>query len=74
MNLATLAAWRVTDTQLALDGEHPEFGTVTLRQLLATWVVHDLGHISQNRPCDGETVPGRNRAVARPLADRGPIE
>ncbi|MGH7625758.1 MAG: DinB family protein [Gemmatimonadaceae bacterium] len=46
-NLATLAAWRLTDAKLALDGEHPEFGTVTLRQLLATWVVHDLGHIAQ---------------------------
>ncbi len=46
-NVATLAAWRLTDTELALTGEHPEFGTVTLRQLLATWVVHDLGHIAQ---------------------------
>ena len=47
-NLATLAAaWRLTDTELALEGEHPEFGTVTLGQLLATWVVHDLGHIAQ---------------------------
>jgi hypothetical protein len=46
-NLATLAAWRLTDTELALEGEHPEFGSVTLRQLLATWVVHDLGHIAQ---------------------------
>jgi hypothetical protein len=46
-NLATLAAWRLTDTQLALTGEHPEFGSVTLPQLLATWVVHDLGHIAQ---------------------------
>jgi len=46
-NLATLAGWRLTDTQLALEGEHPEFGAVTLRQLLATWVAHDLGHIAQ---------------------------
>jgi hypothetical protein len=46
-NLATLTAWRLTDTELALDGEHPEFGAVTLRQLLATWVVHDLGHVAQ---------------------------
>lgn len=46
-NLATLAAWRLTDAELALDGEHPQFGAVTLRQLLATWVVHDLGHIAQ---------------------------
>ncbi len=46
-NLATLSAWRLTHAQLALEGEHPEFGTVTLRQLLATWVAHDLGHIAQ---------------------------
>jgi hypothetical protein len=45
--LATLAAWRLTETQLALTGEHPVFGAVTLRQLLATWVAHDLGHIAQ---------------------------
>lgn len=28
-------------------GRHPELGRVTARQLLATWVVHDLGHIRQ---------------------------
>ena len=46
-NLAALASWRLTDVELALEGEHPEFGPVTLRQLLATWVAHDLGHIAQ---------------------------
>jgi hypothetical protein len=46
-SLATLAGWRLTDAQLALEGEHPEFGAVTLRQLLATWVAHDLGHVAQ---------------------------
>jgi DinB family protein len=46
-NVATLAAWRLTDAELALAGEHPELGPVTLRQLLATWVAHDLGHIAQ---------------------------
>ncbi|MBV9775167.1 MAG: DinB family protein [Gemmatimonadetes bacterium] len=46
-NLTTLAGWRLTDDQLALEGEHPEFGPVTLRQLLATWVAHDLGHVAQ---------------------------
>jgi hypothetical protein len=46
-NLATLAGWQLTGTELALEGEHPEFGAVTLRQLLATWVVHDLGHLAQ---------------------------
>jgi hypothetical protein len=28
-------------------GRHPDLGVVTLRQLLSTWVVHDLGHIRQ---------------------------
>ena len=46
-SLATLAGWQISDAQLALEGEHPEFGAVTLRQLLATWVAHDLGHIAQ---------------------------
>jgi hypothetical protein len=46
-NLVTLAGWKVTEVQLALTGEHPSLGTVTLRQLLATWVAHDLGHIAQ---------------------------
>jgi len=46
-NLATLGAWRLTEVQLALEGEHPEFGPVTMRQLLSTWVAHDLGHIAQ---------------------------
>ncbi len=46
-NVATLAGWRLTDAQLALGGEHPELGPVTLGQLLAAWVVHDLGHVAQ---------------------------
>ena len=46
-NLGILSAWQLTDEQLALEGEHPELGRVTLRQLLATWVAHDLGHIAQ---------------------------
>lgn len=46
-NLTTLAEWGLSDEQLALEGDHPEFGSVTLRQLLATWVGHDLGHIVQ---------------------------
>jgi DinB superfamily len=32
---------------LELTGSHPEFGVVKLRELLSTWVVHDLTHISQ---------------------------
>jgi hypothetical protein len=46
-NLEQLRSWRLTATQLDLTGIHPKFGRVTLRQLLAAWVVHDLGHIAQ---------------------------
>jgi hypothetical protein len=46
-NLATLRSWSLTNEHLELVGEHPAFGQVTLRQLLATWVAHDLGHIAQ---------------------------
>ena len=46
-NVATLESWNLTDVQLGLEGQHPEFGEVSLRQLLATWVAHDLSHIAQ---------------------------
>ena len=46
-NLATLTAWQLTPRELGLMGDHPAFGTVTLQQLLATWVTHDLGHVAQ---------------------------
>jgi hypothetical protein len=46
-NLVTLRSWKLSDRKLALEGEHPSLGTVTLRQLLATWVAHDLGHVAQ---------------------------
>ena len=46
-NLEVLESWGLSETQLDLTGFHPTFGAVTLRQLLAAWVVHDLGHIAQ---------------------------
>ncbi len=46
-SVATLRGWNLKEKDLDLTGEHPEFGAVTMRQLLATWVVHDLSHISQ---------------------------
>jgi hypothetical protein len=46
-NLDVLKSWKLTEADLDLPGEHPTLGAVTLRQLLATWVVHDLGHIAQ---------------------------
>ncbi|MEO8505613.1 MAG: DinB family protein [Acidobacteriota bacterium] len=46
-NLALVRGWQLTDAQLALPGRHPELGAVNLRQLLATWPVHDLNHLGQ---------------------------
>ncbi len=37
----------LTTKDLEKTGIHPAFGKVTLSQLLATWAVHDLNHISQ---------------------------
>ena len=46
-NLTTLREWRLTDRELALEGEHPSLGPVSLRQLISAWVAHDLGHVAQ---------------------------
>jgi hypothetical protein len=46
-SLASLRALRLQPADLARRGRHPELGAVTLGQLLATWVVHDLGHVAQ---------------------------
>jgi len=46
-NLKILRNTRLDEKILNRKGIHPEFGEVTLKQLLATWVVHDLAHILQ---------------------------
>jgi hypothetical protein len=46
-NLDILQGLQITPAKLQSTGGHPEFGEVTLAQLLATWVVHDLGHLAQ---------------------------
>lgn len=46
-NLQTLRKLDLTPEQLDRTGIHPELGRVTARQLLSTWVVHDLGHLAQ---------------------------
>ena len=46
-NLEFLRSWQLTPADLDLHGSHPKLGRVTLRQLLAAWVVHDLGHVAQ---------------------------
>jgi len=46
-SVAALRAMRLSRTDMERTGQHPELGIVTLRQLLATWVVHDLDHVGQ---------------------------
>jgi hypothetical protein len=46
-NIETLRSKNLTKADLAKKGMHAALGEVTLEQLLATWAVHDLGHIAQ---------------------------
>lgn len=46
-NVEALRELDPTPEHLKLRGIHPEFGEVTLEELLAAWVVHDLTHIRQ---------------------------
>lgn len=68
-NLATLASWRLSERELALEGEHPALGRVTLGQLLATWVVHDLGHLAQT----ARVMAKRHREAVGPWREYLPI-
>jgi uncharacterized damage-inducible protein DinB len=38
---------RVTDDDLGRTAQHPQFGTVTLAEMLQTWAAHDLMHTVQ---------------------------
>jgi uncharacterized damage-inducible protein DinB len=46
-NVERLVSLQLTSKDLQRRGRHPELGPVTLGQLIATWVVHDLNHIGQ---------------------------
>ena len=46
-SLSELRRLERSEEKLDLPGHHPDLGDVTLRQQLATWVVHDLGHLAQ---------------------------
>lgn len=46
-NINRLRKLQITKQDLTKTGIHPTFGIVSLSQLLSTWVVHDLDHISQ---------------------------
>ncbi|NNC96058.1 MAG: DinB family protein [Chitinophagales bacterium] len=47
VNIDTLQSWDLSPDELRLKGNHPDFGPVTLQELIATWTVHDLVHINQ---------------------------
>lgn len=46
-NIETLHSFKLDEDKLDLPGRHPELGAVNMRQLLATWVVHDWSHVDQ---------------------------
>ncbi len=46
-NLEKLRGFELQPADYERTGLHPEQGTVTLGQLLATWVAHDLNHLGQ---------------------------
>ncbi|WP_127019912.1 DinB family protein [Flagellimonas beolgyonensis] len=46
-NLNELESLNISQKDYERIGIHPEFGNVTLKQLISTWAVHDLGHIAQ---------------------------
>jgi len=46
-NLEKLDTLKLSAPHLRMTGEHPELGTVTLEQLLATWATHDMAHVAQ---------------------------
>jgi hypothetical protein len=46
-NVDILKSYRLSESQLSMKGIHPQFGDVTLKELLVTWAVHDLTHINQ---------------------------
>jgi hypothetical protein len=45
--MSWLKALNLTEQDLDSKGMHPVLGEVTLRNLLSTWVIHDLTHIAQ---------------------------
>jgi hypothetical protein len=46
-NLNTLEQMHLDLSDLSRTGVHPALGRVTLGQLLATWVAHDMDHLTQ---------------------------
>jgi hypothetical protein len=47
VNINQLSTLIRSTKDLEQEGKHPDFGTVTVKELLATWTVHDLNHLHQ---------------------------
>jgi DinB superfamily len=62
VSLDQLSSPELTASDLDRRGRHPDFGEVTLGQLLATWVAHDLTHLAQV----GEVLARRYREDVGP--------
>jgi hypothetical protein len=61
-NIEWFVSLNLQEADLNKEGMHPKLGVVTLRNLLSTWVIHDLTHIAQI-----------NRVMAKQLkTDMGP--
>jgi hypothetical protein len=74
-NVTALQVMNLTEPDLDRRGMHPELGEVTLRQLIATWVVHDLDHVGQIARTMAKTygeATGPWRAYLSILRDREP--
>ena len=68
-NLAALHAMKLSPADLARTGMHPGLGRVTLAQLLAAWVVHDLDHVAQI----ARVMAKRSKAEVGPWVDYLPL-
>ena len=68
-NLDDLDALHIQPPDLGRRGAHPGLGPVTLEQLLAAWVVHDLGHIAQI----ARVMAKRYKAEVGPWVDYLPV-
>ncbi|HEX7879676.1 MAG TPA: DinB family protein [Candidatus Eisenbacteria bacterium] len=68
-SLVMLTSWQLAEADLDRSTLHPEFGVVTLRQHLATWVAHDLNHVAQI----ARVMAGRYRGDAGPWSAYLPI-
>ena len=73
-SLVDLDALHLGAADLEAPGLHPALGPVTLQQLLATWMVHDLDHVMQiarvlAAPCTEAVGPWREylRIVREPV-------